>query len=59
VPGDLFDKALPHHYATEEEIRTHLLRGFDIVSMEEYRREYEDERGRQRPVKWWVLARKG
>ena len=59
VPGDSFDKALPHHYATEEEIRTRLLAGFEVLTMEEYRREYEDERGRQRPVKWWVLARKG
>lgn len=59
VPSDSFDKALPHHYATEEEIRGRLLAGFEVVAMEEYGREYEDDRGRQRPVKWWVLARKG
>jgi len=58
VPGDALDKALPHHYATEREIRTRLLRGFRIVSMREYLREYEDARGKHRNAKWWVLAGK-
>lgn len=58
VPGDTLDKALPHHYATEQEIRVRLLRGFQVLSMQEYLREYEDTRGSHRHVKWWVLAGK-
>ncbi|HUS82376.1 MAG TPA: class I SAM-dependent methyltransferase [Dehalococcoidia bacterium] len=58
VPSDALDKALPHHYTTEREIRTRLLPGFHILSMREYAREYEDARGQHRQVKWCVLARK-
>jgi tellurite methyltransferase len=58
VPSDALDKALPHHYATEQEVRTRLLPGFHILSMREYVREYEDPRGQHRQVKWWVLASK-
>ncbi len=58
VPGDLLDKALPHHYTTEEEIRRSLLSGFDIVSMQQYVWEHEDVRGKHRHVKWWVLTAK-
>ncbi len=52
VPGDPLDKALPHHYATEREIRTRLLAGFDILSMQKYGHEFAEHRN----VKWWVLA---
>ncbi len=51
MPGDTEeDKALPHHYATEEELRGRLLEGFEVLSLAE-RREGE---GR---VHWLVLAR--
>jgi SAM-dependent methyltransferase len=58
VPGDELDKALPHHYTTEQEIRARLLPGLQILSIQQYGHEYEDARGRHRTVKWWVLARK-
>lgn len=52
VPSDPLDKALPHHYVTEREIRTRLLAGFDILSMQKYGHEFAEHR----TVKWWVLA---
>jgi SAM-dependent methyltransferase len=35
VPGDPFDKALPHHYTTEQEIRDEIMDGFHILSLTE------------------------
>ena len=32
VPGDAFDKSVPHHYTTEREIRERLMDGFRILS---------------------------
>ncbi len=46
------DKALVHHYTTEEEIRRHLLSGFDILSLEE-------RKGTGGGAHWLALARKG
>lgn len=54
------DKALVHHYTTEEELRERLLAGFEILSLEEKRRESKDnERRRHVSAHWLVLARKG
>jgi len=33
VPGDAFDKSVPHHYTTEREIRDRLMNGFRILSL--------------------------
>jgi SAM-dependent methyltransferase len=33
VPGDAFDKSVPHHYTTEREIRERLMDGFRILSL--------------------------
>ena len=35
VPGDAFDKSVPHHYTTEREIRERLMNGFRILSLTE------------------------
>jgi len=35
VPGDTFDKSVPHHYTTEREIRGQLMDGFRILSLTE------------------------
>lgn len=54
------DKALVHHYTTDEELRERLLAGFEILSLEEKRREYVDAEGRPHvSAHWLVLARKG
>jgi SAM-dependent methyltransferase len=37
VPGDAFDKSLPHHYTTEREIRERLMDGFRILSLTDVR----------------------
>jgi hypothetical protein len=60
IPGDeATDKALPHHYSTESEIRERFLDGFEVVWLREERREVSDEAGRRYPnVHWHVLARK-
>jgi SAM-dependent methyltransferase len=54
VPGDAFDKSLPHHYTTEREIREQLMDGFRILSLTEVRREARADRGPS--VKYHVLA---
>ena len=52
------DKALVHHYTTEEELRERLLAGLEILSLEE-KRKYVDVEGRPRlSAHWLVLARK-
>jgi tellurite methyltransferase len=54
------DKALVHHYTTEEELRERLLAGFEILSLEEKRRESQDNDGHRRvSAHWLVLAKKG
>ncbi len=47
------DKALVHHYASEEELRDRLLADFDVMSLEEKREEAGGG------AHWLVLARKG
>lgn len=63
IPGDtVTDKALPHHYSTEREVRETFLAGFDIEWLrEDFRGEPRDvERGRYPypSAHWQVLARK-
>jgi SAM-dependent methyltransferase len=54
VPGDAFDKSLPHHYTTEREIREQLMDGFRIVSLTAVRGEATSDRSPT--VKYHVLA---
>ena len=57
VPGDAFDKSLPHHYTTEQEIRERLMDGFRILSLTELRGEARGRSADRRPgVKYHVLA---
>jgi SAM-dependent methyltransferase len=56
VPGDAFDKSLPHHYTTEREIRERLMDGFRILSLTEVRGEGRADRGPT--AKYHVLAQK-
>ena len=60
IPGDMTtDKALPHHYSTESEIRETFLAGFDVLSLEEQRGEELDFEGNPYPsAHWHALARK-
>jgi cyclopropane fatty-acyl-phospholipid synthase-like methyltransferase len=60
VPGDtVTDKALPHHYSTEREIREKFLDGFEVVRLEESRAEASDFEGhRYASDHWQALARK-
>lgn len=60
IPGDtVLDKALPHHYSTEQEIREKFLDRLEVVSLEEERTEAVDFEGHAYPsVHWQVLARK-
>lgn len=60
IPGEaVTDKALPHHYSTEQEIRERFLAGFDILSLEEDRRDAEDFEGNTYlSAHWHVLARR-
>lgn len=60
IPGDdVTDKALPHHYSTEEEVRERFLDGFEVVWLREQRVEGPDREGRPHPdVHWHALARK-
>jgi len=53
------DKALPHHYTTEQELRERILRGFRILSLREDRRDWpEFEQEPRFSAHWVVLARK-
>lgn len=61
IPGDtVTDKALPHHYSTEEEIRETFLADFEVLELEELREESKaDFAGRPYlSAHWFVLARK-
>lgn len=60
IPGDTAtDKALSHHYSSEDEIRNTFLDGFEVVSLEEVRVEALDfERRRYPAAHWHLLARK-
>ncbi len=60
IPGDtVTDKALPHHYSAQQEIREQFLHEFDVVWLEEHRAEGRDFEGRRyTSVHWRVLARK-
>ena len=60
IPGDaVTDKALPHHYSTDVEVREQFLQGFQVLSLEEERHEPADFEGRRyRSAHWQVLARK-
>ena len=54
VPGDAFDKSLPHHYTTEREVRERLMDGFRIVSLTAVRGEATSDRSPT--VKYHVLG---
>jgi SAM-dependent methyltransferase len=54
VPGDAFDKSVPHHYTTEREIRERLMDGFRILSLTKARGEATADRSPA--VKYHVLA---
>ena len=57
VPGDAADKALPHHYTTEQEIREQVMQGFRIVSVAPVGSEATAHGGDPRHgVKFHVLA---
>ena len=60
IPGDTAtDKALPHHYSTEREIRERFLAAFELEWLREERHEASDFEGRRYPsVHWHALARK-
>jgi cyclopropane fatty-acyl-phospholipid synthase-like methyltransferase len=53
------DKALVHHYTTEQELRNRLLAAFEILSLEERRRDSVDDGERYCSAHWVALARKG
>jgi tellurite methyltransferase len=55
VPGDSFDKTLPHHYTTEPEIRERIMDGFRILSLTDARGAARTDR-RGPSVKFHVLA---
>jgi hypothetical protein len=54
VPGDAFDKSVPHHYTTEREIRERLMDGFRILSLTKVRGQARSGRGPT--AKYHVLA---
>jgi len=54
VPGDAFDKSVPHHYTTEREVRERLMDGFRILSLTAVRGEATSDRSPT--VKYHVLA---
>ena len=60
VPGDAdSDKALPHHYATEAELRRELLAGFQVLGLTRHGSpKYEMSGKTHRRVVWHLLARK-
>ena len=57
VPGDSFDKSVPHHYTTEHEIRERIMDGFRILSLRESRGRLLTRPEDPRPgIKYHVLA---
>ena len=54
VPDDPFDKRLPHHYTTEQEVRERIMDGFRILSLMDTRGASRADRGAS--VKYHVLA---
>lgn len=60
VPGDTdSDKALPHHYTTEAELRGELLAGFQVLSLTRYHSpKYQRDGETHQRVAWHLLARK-
>jgi SAM-dependent methyltransferase len=57
VPGDSFDKSVPHHYTTEREIREQIMDGFRILSLTEVRGQLLTQAEDPRPgIKYHVLA---
>jgi len=57
VPSDPFDKTLPHHYTTEQEIREQIMDGFRILSLTDAQHQPAGHRVDRRPgVKYHVLA---
>jgi tellurite methyltransferase len=54
VPGDTFDKSVPHHYTTEQEIREPIMDGFRILSLTTVRGKATSDRSPV--VKYHVLA---
>jgi len=57
VPGDSFDKSVPHHYTTEQEIREQIMDGFRILSLTEVRGRLLTRAEDPRPgIKYHVLA---
>jgi tellurite methyltransferase len=57
VPDDPFDKKLPHHYTTEQEVRHGIMVGFRILSLNEAQHQPTGHREDPRPgLKYHVLA---
>jgi SAM-dependent methyltransferase len=57
VPGDPFDKTLPHHYTTEQEVRERIMDGFRILSLTDAQHQPAGHHVDRRPgVKYHVLA---
>jgi SAM-dependent methyltransferase len=57
VPGDAFDKALPHHYTTDQGIREQIMEGFRILSLTEVRGKVTAHGADPRPgIKYHVLG---
>jgi SAM-dependent methyltransferase len=57
VPGDAADKALPHHYTTQREIREEIMDGFRILSLNEVPSRATAHGADPRPgIKYHVLA---
>jgi SAM-dependent methyltransferase len=54
VPGGPFDKAVPHHYTTEQEIREQIMDGFRILSLTDVRGKATSDRSPT--AKYHVLA---
>ena len=57
VPGDGFDKSLPHHYTTDRALRERIMDGFRIVSLTEVRGKAMAHGADPRPgIKFHVLG---